>query len=88
MNSISITMARETLANLVNNVYYRDEVFILTRRSKSLAAIISPKQYRMFVSLLRRFEDEIDHQDAMEALAEAREVGTISHEKLKEELGL
>ncbi len=88
MNSISITKARDTLADLINNVYYRDEVFILTRRNKRFAAIISPKQYRMFISLLRRFEDEIDHRDAVEALAEAREVGTLTHEQMKEELGL
>jgi prevent-host-death family protein len=88
MTSISITEARETLADLINNVYYRNEVFILTKRNKTIAAVISPEQYRLFLSLLRHFEDEVDHRDAQEALAEARELGTIKHEDLKKELGL
>ena len=37
---------------------------------------------------LSALEDEIDGQEALEALAEAREKGTISHAKLKAELGL
>jgi len=88
MNSISITKARETLADLVNTVYYRDEMYLLTRRNKKLAALIPPKQLRTFIKLLRLFEDEIDHDDTVKALNEARKLGTISHEKVKRELGL
>jgi prevent-host-death family protein len=88
MNSISITKARETLADLVNTVYYRDEMYLLTRRNKKLAALIPPKQLRIFVKLLRLFEDEIDHEDTVKALNEARNLGTISHDEVKRELGL
>lgn len=88
MNSISITKARETLADLVNTVYYRDEMYLLTRRNKKLAALIPPKQFRIFIKLLRLFEDEIDHEDSVKALDEAHKLGTISHEEVKRELGL
>ena len=88
MNSISITKARETLADLVNTVYYRDEIYFLTRRNKKLAALIPPEQLRIFAKLLELFEDTIDHEDNVKAIEEARELGTLSHEEVKRDLGL
>jgi prevent-host-death family protein len=88
MKTISITEARAALADLLNRIYYGIEDYIITRRNKKLAVLITPQRYRLFLELLERYEDEIDNREAERALEEARKEGTISLEELKAELGL
>lgn len=88
MKTISITEARATLADLVNRTYYGTVDYLITRRNKKLAVLITPRRYRLFLELLERYEDELDRLDSEEALEEARREGTVSHEELKAELGL
>jgi prevent-host-death family protein len=88
VKTISITEARATLADLVNEIYYGIEDYLITRRNKKLAVLIPPQRYRLFLELLERYEDELDNLDAEKALEESRREGTISLEQLKAELGL
>jgi len=88
VKTISITEARATLADLVNEIYYGLEDYLITRRNKKLAVLIPPQRYQLFLELLERYSDELDNLEAEKALEEARREGTISLEQLKAELGL
>ncbi len=57
---------------------------VLTRRGKALAAVVPIED----VELLEKIENQIDLEDAREALEEAEREGTIPWEKIKAELGL
>ena len=84
MTEFSTAEARGRLAELINRATYAGERVILTRRGKALAAIVPIAD----VELLERLEDQLDLIEAREALAEARESGTISLQSLEDELGL
>ena len=84
MVEVSTAEARARLSELINRAAYGSERVILTRRGKALAAVVPIED----VALLEELEDRADLADAREAIAEAREQGTISLRKLKDELGL
>ena len=81
---ISVSEARETFADVVNRVAYRNERVLVTRRGKPVAAIIPMEQ----VEFLERAEDEFDIRMANEALAELEHTPAIPWEQVKRELGL
>jgi len=84
MNIISTAEAREHFSELVNRTCYGNERITLTRRGKQIAAIVSIED----LALLEKIEDELDIRDAISALSEAKEKGTISLHELKKELKL
>ena len=75
--------AKEQFADLVNRVAHSKDRVILTRRGKEIAAIIPIED----LVLLQESLDNQDLREAIEALKEARQVGTITLEKLKEDVG-
>jgi prevent-host-death family protein len=75
--------AKEQFPDLINRVAHSKERIILTRRGKEIAAIIPIED----LTLLQESQDNQDLRDAIEALKEARQVGTITLEKLKEDAG-
>jgi prevent-host-death family protein len=81
---VSTAEAREQFTELVNRVVHYRERVVLTRRGKEIAAIISTEDF----VLLQELRDKIYLQEAMEAFKQARAEGTITLEKLKEEIGL
>jgi prevent-host-death family protein len=76
--------AKEQFADLINRVVHSKERVILTRRGKEIAAIIPFED----LNILQASQDKSDLREAMDALKEAREKGTISIERLKEEAGV
>jgi prevent-host-death family protein len=62
---ISISKARDSLADLVNRVAYGHERILLGRRGKTLAALISADD----LELLEQLEDASDLRAAQAALA-------------------
>jgi len=81
---ISTIDAREDFSELLNRVQLDKERAILTRRGKEVAAIVPIEDLR----LLLQSDNKGDLQDAMEALQEARDIGAILLENLKQEIGL
>ncbi len=75
--------AKENFADLVNHVAHSKERVILTRRGKEIAAIIPLED----LQLLQESQDKHDLKEAIDALKEARSVGTVTIEQLKEEIG-
>ncbi len=88
MKAISTVEARNQFSSLINRVAFGKEQMILTRRGQEVAAMIPLEDLRLFERLLERLEDQVDLEDAREALAEAERDGTLSLAKLKEDLGL
>ena len=84
MTRISISSAREELADALNRVAYGGERIMIHRRGKNVAALVPVED----VKLLERLEDQIDLDLARKALAEAKRKGTIPWSQIKKELGL
>ena len=82
LKKISTVDARKKLANIINQVAFGNDAFVLTRRGEPIAAIVSMKD----LNLLQDLEDQIDIEDAWEAKKEAGE--SIPWEELKKELDL
>jgi prevent-host-death family protein len=75
--------AKEQFADLINRVAHNKERIVLTRRGKEIAAIIPIED----LALLMESQDKHDLHEAIDALKEARNAGTVSLEQLKEDLG-
>lgn len=82
LKKITIAEARKKFANIINQVAFGNESFVLTRRGEPIAAIVSMKELK----LLQDLEDRIDIEDAWKAKNEPGE--PIPWEELKKDLGL
>ncbi len=82
LNKITTAEARKQFANIINQVAFGDESFVLTRRGEPIAAIVSISELK----LLQELEDQIDIADAWKAKTEIGE--PIPWNDLKKELGL
>ena len=82
LNKITTAEARKKFANIINQVAFGDESFVLTRRGDPIAAIVSIRELK----LLQELEDQIDIEDAWKAKNEIGE--PIPWDDLKKELDL
>ena len=82
LKKITTADARKNFANIINQVAFGNESFVLTRRGEPIAAIVSMKELK----LLQDIEDRIDIEDAWKAKNEPGE--PIPWEELKKELVL
>ena len=71
--------AKEQFTDLINRVTHNKERVILTRRGKEIAAIIPLED----LEVLQEVQDRHDLREAIEALKEARMIGTMTLEQLK-----
>lgn len=81
--SLSTIEAKESFTELVNRVDHHKERIIITRRGKEIAALVPIEDF----AELQVSQNKTDLQEALGALKEAREAGTVSLSKLKEEIG-
>jgi prevent-host-death family protein len=81
--TISISDARDDLAELVNRVAYGHERVRLVRRGRDLAAVVSTQD----LELLESLDDELDLAAAREALADPANAGRIPWEDVRARLG-
>jgi prevent-host-death family protein len=82
LKKITTADARKKFSNIINQVTFGNESFVLTRRGEPIAAIVSMKELK----LLQELEDRIDIEDAWKAKNEPGE--PIPWEELKKELEL
>lgn len=83
ITSINAADAKEEFSELINRVSHNKERIILTRRGKGVAAIVPLEDlYR-----LEESQNKHDLQEAVEALQETRQIGSISIEEFKAEIG-
>ena len=81
MNTVD---AKEQFTDLINRVSHNKERVILTRRGKEIAVLIPLEDFK----LLQDSQDKNDLRDAIDALKEARNTGTVTLEQMKEEMGI
>jgi prevent-host-death family protein len=81
---VNVSEARETFAELVNRAAYGHERVLVARRGRPIAAIVPIED----VEFMERMEDELDLQDALEALADPENAVTYPLEQVEAELGL
>ena len=81
--SINIAEAKEEFSELVNRAAHQKERIILTRRGKDIAAIVPLEDLHLLLAI----QDRSDLDDAVRALKETRDLGTVSLDRLKEEVG-
>lgn len=82
LNKITTADARKKFSNIINRVAFGNESFVLTRRGKPIAALVSVKELKV----LQKLEDQIDIEDAWEVKKEPGD--PIPWEDLKTELEL
>jgi prevent-host-death family protein len=80
---INTADAKEEFSELIHRVSHNKERVVLTRRGKEIAAIVPIDD----LLVLQETEAKIDLSEAIDALNEARNKGTIDLDQLKEELG-
>ncbi len=81
--SMTTLDAKEKFTEVVNHVIQNKERVILTRRGQAVAAIVSLED----LAFLEATQDKHDLQEAIDALQEAKNDGTITLEQLKHEIG-
>ncbi len=79
---IPATALRERGSEIINRVAYGNEEFVLTRRGKPVAALVSLEA----LEALRRLEDAADLAAVAAAHEEIKQYGTIPWEDVKAEL--
>lgn len=83
LTSINTIEAKEEFNELISRASHNKERIIITRRGKDIAAIIPIED----LILLQASQNQYDLHDAMEALKEARNQGTITLQEFREQLG-
>lgn len=82
MTKMSVTAARDHLAELVRRVEVSRERVVLTRHGRDVAALVSAED----LELLELLEDRADLEAVREALAESSD--RVPYAKLRADLGL
>ena len=73
MKRLNVVELKNTLGDVLNRAEYQGERFIVHRRGKDSAAIISIEDLRLFERLVEHAEDRIDIEASPAALAESDE---------------
>lgn len=82
--NVSSSEARDRLSELLSRAAYGRERIVVTRRGKGLAALVPLED----LELIETLEDQIDVEEAREALARVEQEGTEAWDDVKAELDL
>ena len=80
---LSVTEVRERLAEIANRVRSTGQRILLEEHGTPVAAVVTPSDLKA----LELFEDWLDGQDALDALADYRVAGDARWEGVKRDLG-
>lgn len=80
--SMTTIEAKEKFVELINHIIHTKERVILTRRDNEVAAIVSLEDLQW----LEAKQDKDDLQEAIDAFKEAKDLGAITLETLKDEI--
>ena len=82
MTHLSTIEAKEEFSELINRVSHNKEHIVLTRRGKEIAAVIPFEDFLQ----LQQTQSKNDLEEAVEALQEARNKGSMTIEDFKAEI--
>jgi len=82
IHKVTAADVRKNLSHIINKVAYGKESFVLTRRGRAIAALVSMDDLK----LIQDLEERLDIEDAWKARNESDEA--IPWESLKSELDL
>ena len=85
---ISARDLRDNQAEVLNEVAFKGEHFIVTRHGKETAALITIDEFRLLQETIKTLEDAADVADARQALKEVKRQGAKSLKQLADELGI
>lgn len=88
METLSCREIKDHMAEILNRVAYNHKRYKIARHNKEMAIIISIEEWEAIEKILRHFEDEEDIQEAMLALKEIEEHGSIPFDEMKKRVGL
>lgn len=88
MKNISSREVRDNLSDVLNNVAYKGEKYMLTRSGKSMGVLLSVDEWRLVEKILQQAEDDADTKDADEAHSRYLKEGGVPLNQLKKDLGL
>jgi prevent-host-death family protein len=83
-SEFSFSDARAHLTDIANKVAYKGERAVITRKGRKLIALVSIED----LEILEAIENQMDLDDAKEALTQIEKEGTIAWEILKHKLSL
>jgi len=85
---ITPTEAKRTFTSLLNRIAKRKRPVVLQSRGKELAVLISMEEFALFKRMMDKLEDEMDIEEAIQALDDPANQHRIPWESLKRELDL
>lgn len=88
MTTLSAEQARNQFSDVVKRAQYAKESTVVTSYGKKVAAVIPIEDLKLLEMLLEKLEYRRDLEEARAALEEMEREGTVSWDKLREELGL
>jgi prevent-host-death family protein len=86
MTRLNVVELKNSLGNVLNRAEFKGETFVVQRRGKDSAAIISIEDLRLLERLRQEAEDRADVETARAALAESDE--RISYAEFRRRPGL
>lgn len=88
METLSCREVKDRMADILNRVAYNHKRYKIARHNKEMAIIISIEEWEAIEKVLQKLEDEEDTQEALLALREVEEQGSISFDEMKKRVGL
>lgn len=88
METLSCREIKDHMAEVLNRVAYNHKRYKIARHEKEMAVIISIDEWEAIKQILQKLEDEEDMQEALLALKEVEEHGSIPFDEMKKRVGL
>lgn len=88
METLSCREVKDHMADILNRVAYNHKRYKIARHKKEMAIIISIEEWELIEKIIHNLENEQDTQDAIVALKEVEEKGSIPFDEMKKRVGL
>ena len=88
METLSCREVKDHMAEILNRVAYNHKRYKIARHNKDMAIIISIEEWKAIEIILQKIEDEEDMQEALLALKEVEERGSVPFDEMKKRVDL
>lgn len=88
METLSCREVKDHMAEILNRVAYNHKRYKVARHNKEMAIIISIEEWEAIEKILQKLEDDEDMREAVLALKEVKEQGSVPFDEMKKRVGL